>query len=445
MIKRPKGTEDILPSNVSSWQRLEDLIRRVCVLFNYKEIRTPIFESGELFHRNNNDSSDMVTKETYDFKDKSDRLLTLRPEGTAGSVRAFIENKLYVENPVNKLYYISSVFRYERPQKGRQRQFNQFGIEAYGSNDPMMDVECISLACTLIKALGLKDIKVKLNTLGDEESRTNYRNVLVDYFKEYEEDLCGDCKERLKKNPLRVLDCKVDNNKDYFKAAPKITEYLTEESKNHFAKVVEGLESLGIEYEIDENLVRGLDYYTYTVFEIEINSKSYGAQNVICAGGRYNNLVKELGGPDTPAVGLAFGMERLLLAVEHEGGNLNLNPFLHLYIIALGENAKKKAAQIQYNARLGGLSTDIDYLSGSLKSQFKKADKNNAMFTAILGENELNNNQINVKNNETDVQKTIDIDDLYTYIVNYIRSKSHGCGGCGGNCSGNCDCNNEEE
>ena len=433
MIRRPKGTEDILPVEVSAWQRLEGLIRKVCDLYNYKEIRTPIFEAGELFHRSENDASDMVTKETYDFKDKADRSLTLRPEGTAGSVRAFIENKLYVENPVSKVYYVGPIFRYERPQKGRQRQFHQFGIESYGSNDPLMEVECIALACTIIKSLGLKDIKVKLNTLGDEKSRNDYRTVLVDYFKNYEDDLCPDCKERLKKNPLRVLDCKVDKEKDYFKDAPKITSYLTEESKEHFAKVVQGLENLGIEYEIDENLVRGLDYYTYTVFEIEINSTSFGAQNVICAGGRYNNLVKELGGPDTPAVGLAFGMERLILAVLHAGGKLALPNFLHMYVIALGQNAKNKASQLINEYRLGGLSCDMDYLGGSLKSQFKKADKNGALFTAILGDSELENGVINIKNNETDIQETINIDDVYDYVVGYLRSKS-GCGSCSGSC-----------
>lgn len=429
MIKRPKGTEDILPSNVTSWNRIEDLIRKICGLYNYKEIRTPIFESGELFHRNQNDSSDMVTKETYDFEDKGGRMLTLRPEGTAGSVRAFIENKLYVENQVNKLFYIGPVFRYERPQKGRMRQFHQFGIEAYGSNDPLLDVECIACACAVIKGLGLKDVKVKINTLGDEKSRNDYRKVLVDYFKQYEDDLCPDCKQRLIKNPLRVLDCKVDRDKDYFKNAPKISDYLTEESKDHFNKVLDGLKELGLSYEIDPNLVRGLDYYTYTVFEIEINASDFGAQNVICAGGRYNNLVKDLDGPETPAVGLAFGMERLLLAVNHEGRDLNRPNFLHLYIISLGENAHKTASRLANVCRMGGLSCDIDYTSGGIKSQFKKADKNGAMFTAILGDDELNNMTINVKNNETDCQETINLNDLYPYILEYLKGKNK-CQGC---------------
>lgn len=429
MITKPKGTEDILPVEVNDWVKLEEFIRKVAYLYNYKEIRTPIFESSDLFHRNQNDSSDMVTKETYDFIDKGGRGLTLRPEGTASVVRAFIENKLYVENPVSKLFYIDQVFRYERPQKGRQRQFNQFGIEAYGSNDPLLDVECIALASTIIKGLGLKDIKVKINTLGDEESRNRYRNVLIEYFKQYEDDLCPDCKERLVKNPLRILDCKVDRNKDYFKSAPKIKDYLTDESKEHFAKVLAGLDALGLEYEIDDNLVRGLDYYTYTVFEIEINSHDAGAQNVICAGGRYNNLVEELGGPSTPAVGLAFGMERLLLAIKQSERHLPKERPLHLYIIALGDNAFKKASALINEYRLGGMSCDIDYSKSSLKSQFKKADKNNAMFTAVLGDSEIEKNMINIKNNETDNKEDICLDELYDYICKYLMSKNrcHGC------------------
>lgn len=424
MITRPRGTQDILPGEVEYWQKLEGYLRKICALYNYKEIRTPIFESGNLFHRDQNDSSDMVTKETYDFKDRGDRDLTLRPEGTAGAARAYIENKLYVENQVNKLYYMGPIFRYERPSLGRQRQFHQFGIEAYGSNDPLLDAEVIALACTALKGLGLTGIKVKINTLGDEDSRKRYKDVLVDYFSQYKDDLCEDCKNRLVKNPLRILDCKVDGHKDYFIKAPVITDYLSEESKNHFNAVLDGLKSMDIDYEVDPTLVRGLDYYTYTVFEIVADIKDFGAANTICAGGRYNNLVKQLDGPDTPAVGLAFGMERLLLALKNEGKFKPQAQQTHVYFIALGDAAKKESLRLMNVCRYGGLSADMDYVSGSLKSQFKKADKNNAMFTCILGDNELNNMQINIKNNETDEQETISLNDVYPYIVNYIRSKS---------------------
>jgi histidyl-tRNA synthetase len=429
MITRPRGCQDILPGEVEYWQRIETYLRKICALYNYKEIRTPIFESGNLFHRNQSDSSDMVTKETYDFKDRGDRDLTLRPEGTAGAARAYIENKLYVDNPVTKLYYMGPIFRYERPSQGRQRQFHQFGIEAYGSNDPLLDAEVIALACSAIKGLGLTGVKVKINTLGDEESRKRYKDVLVEYFSKYQDDLCEDCKNRLIKNPLRILDCKVDHDKDYFKKAPLITDYLSEESKEHFNKVIASLEDMGIDYEIDPTLVRGLDYYTYTVFEIVANIKDFGAANTICAGGRYNNLVSELEGPQTPAVGLAFGMERLILALQSEEKLPNVNKSSHIYFIALGDKARKETLKIMNDCRYNGLICDMDFNGGSLKSQFKKADKNNALFTVIMGDNELENKVVNIKNNETDTQETIDINSVYEYVVKYVQSKTkcHGC------------------
>lgn len=421
MITRPRGCQDILPGEVEYWQKIENYLRRVCALYNYKEIRTPIFESANLFHRDQADSSDMVTKETYDFKDRGDRDLTLRPEGTAGAARAYIENKLYVDNQVTKLYYMGPIFRYERPSQGRQRQFHQFGIEAYGSNDPLLDAEVIALACTAIKGLGLTGVKVKINTLGDEESRKRYKDVLVNYFSQYKDDLCDDCKNRLVKNPLRILDCKVDSDKDYFKTAPLITDYLSDESKEHFNKVVNALKDMNIDYEIDPTLVRGLDYYTYTVFEIVANIKDFGAANTICAGGRYNNLVKDLEGPETPAVGLAFGMERLILALKSEERLPNVSKGLHAYFIALGEEARDKSLNIMNTLRYQGLMCDMDYQAGSLKSQFKKADKNNAVFTLILGSDELTKGVINVKNNETDVQETVKLDELSSYLIEYLN------------------------
>ena len=388
-IAKPKGTVDILPGESEKWASIEQRIRKVCKLYNFKEIRTPIFESGELFHRDQNDSSDMVTKETYDFVDRGDRNMTLRPEGTAGVVRAFIENKLYVENPVSKLFYMGPMFRYERAQRGRQRQFHQFGIEALGSPSPLMDAEVIATAVAVIKEFGLSGIKVKINSIGDEESRKAYKDVLVNYFTKYEDDLCEDCKNRLHKNPLRILDCKVDHHKDYFTQAPKISTYLNESSKTHFNEVLEALKAMNIDYEVDENLVRGLDYYTHTVFEIEVDCAELGAQNVICAGGRYNNLVGQLGGPDTPACGLAFGMERLLFALESEGKKLAKDYQSHLFIIAMGDKAIKKSSELLNKCRMGGLISEMDYNNKSLKAQFKLADKNNALFTVIIGDNEI--------------------------------------------------------
>ena len=423
-IAKPKGTVDILPGESEKWASIEQRIRKVCKLYNFKEIRTPIFESGELFHRDQNDSSDMVTKETYDFIDRGDRNMTLRPEGTAGVVRAFIENKLYVENPVSKLFYMGPMFRYERAQRGRQRQFHQFGIEALGSPSPLMDAEVIATAVAVIKEFGLSGIKVKINSIGDEESRKAYKDVLVNYFTKYEDDLCEDCKNRLHKNPLRILDCKVDHHKDYFTQAPKISTYLNESSKTHFNEVLEALKAMNIDYEVDENLVRGLDYYTHTVFEIEVDCAELGAQNVICAGGRYNNLVGQLGGPDTPACGLAFGMERLLFALESEGKKLAKEYQSHLFIIAMGDKAIKRSSELLNKCRMGGLISEMDYNNKSLKAQFKLADKNNALFTVIIGDNEIENGTVNIKNNENKMQESVEIDKVYDYIYNYLVSNS---------------------
>ncbi len=431
MITKPKGTYDILPTESREWAKLEDTIRKICKLYNYKEIRTPIFEAFEVFHRDINDTSDMVTKETYDFKDKADRGLTLRPEGTAGVARAYVENKMYADNPVNKLFYMGQMFRYERPQKGRNRQFNQFGVEALGSDSPLIDVEVIALGASLIRALGLRDVKVKINSLGDEESRTRYKSVLVDYFSKYTDCLCPDCLNRLEKNPLRILDCKVDKKQEFFSQAPKINDYLNDESKNRFKEVLAALDSLDLKYEIDDNLVRGLDYYSHTVFELEVDIPEFGAQNVIGAGGRYDKLIEDLGGPKTPGVGMAFGLERLLLACSLGGKKLVKPEMIHIYFIALGSRAQKEALKLMNVCRIGGLSCEMDYLGAGLKSQFKKADKNNARFTCILGDNELDEFKINIKDNQTKLQETISLYDVYPYVINKINQQVLGsCATC---------------
>jgi histidyl-tRNA synthetase len=423
-IAKPKGTYDILPNDAWKWNRFEKLVRNVCRLYNFKEIRTPIFESSDLFHRTVGETSDMVTKETYDFLDRGGRSITLSPEGTAGVARSYIENKMYAGGNVQKLFYMGPIFRYERPQKGRTRQFSQFGVEALGSSSPLMDVEVIAFSVTTLKALGLKGIKVRINSIGDEESRDRYREALVEYFSQYEAELCGDCKNRLVKNPLRILDCKVDNNKEFFKNAPKISDYLNDVSKNHFNQVLEALGEMGIQYEINPNLVRGLDYYCHTVFELEADIEGFGAQNVVGGGGRYDKLIGDLGGPQTPCVGMAFGVDRLLIAMESEGLLNNNNEYIHLYLIGLGDKARVVGERLLYTMRLGGLICDADYLNKGLKGQFKQADRMNAKFTAILGDTELENFVINVKNNETDEQVTIPLHDLYTHVISSIQAKT---------------------
>ena len=443
-ITKVKGTYDCIGLEAQKWVKLENLFRNVCRLYNYQEVRTPIMEYQDLFHRGVGETSDIVSKETYDFMDRGNRMVTLRPEGTAGMARSYIENKIYAQGLVSKQFYIGPMFRYERPQKGRYRQFNQFGVEVYGSSDPAIDAEVIGLAKTIIEALGLKGVKVRINSLGDNESRDNYRKALVEYFTPFKDELCNDCKSRLEKNPLRILDCKVDKDHDCFKNAPIMRDYLNDESKNHFQKVLEYLESMEIEYVIDDRLVRGLDYYTHTIFEIEADIKDFGAQNVLGGGGRYDNLIESLGGPKTPSVGFAFGIERLLNAIEAENRKIKVDDFLHLFIIALGNDAKKLTTKLLMELRQYGLICDMDYQERGLKGQFKVADRLNSKYIAILGDDELKDNCINVKNTETGIQETIRISALYNYIVSDLNKNARGCGSCGGcgseECDSGCEC-----
>ena len=430
MITKQKGTYDVLPNEVFKWHIVEHKLRHVCDLYNFKEIRTPIFEASELFHRGIGSTSDIVTKETYDFTDRGGRMITLRPEGTAGVVRAYVENKLYANQNVTKLFYMGPIFRYERPQKGRFRQFSQFGVEALGSASPLIDAEVIAFSVTCLKALGLKGVKVKINSIGDDESRANYRNALVNHFSQYKECLCGDCLNRLENNPLRILDCKVDGDKDFFKGAPKIKDYLNEASKNHFNKVLEALESAKIDYEIKDNLVRGLDYYSNTVFELEADIDGFGSSNVVGGGGRYDELVSFLDGPKTPCVGMAFGLDRLIAICDNEGMFEGHKEHIHAYLITLGEKAKLKGQELLMKLRMGGILTDTDFLDKSLKAQFKQADNMNARFTLILGEDEIDKNVINVKDNLNEVQETVLLDNLYQYLLEKLTCNKD-CSKCG--------------
>ena len=411
MIQKPKGTYDVINGNKIIV--IENILQELMDKYNYEYFRTPIFEASELFHRSVGETSDIVTKETYDFKDRAERNLTLRPEGTAGIIRSFIENKLYGNHSVPvKAWYYGPMFRYERPQSGRFREFYQFGVEVLGSNDAITDAEVISIPVNFYKILGLKNVKVNLNTLGDNESRNNYRNALLEYFKPYLDELCEDCKERYNKNPLRILDCKVDANNEIMKNAPKITSYLNEESKTYFENVKKYLQALDIEYEVNPNIVRGLDYYTHTVFEVTAEIKDFGSQNVLCAGGRYDNLVKNLNGPETPGVGFALGMERLFNALEAEKINLVEEEGIDVYISYMSENEKAKALRLCMDLRLNGFKVEIDYMNRSLKSNFKQADHLNSKFIIIIGEEEINNNFVTIKNNKTKEEQKVELEYL---------------------------------
>ncbi len=417
MIQRAKGTYDIYGDYGKKVLYVNELIEGLMEKYNYEYFETPVFESSELFHRGVGETTDIVVKETYDFKDKADRSLTLRPEATAAVVRSFIENKMYANHTIPvKAWYNAPMFRYERPQSGRYRQFTQFGVEAFGSNDPMLDAEIISIPVNLFKLLGLKGIKVNINSLGDKESRESYREALIEYFKPYIKDLCEDCQERFIKNPLRILDCKIDSKSDIVKNAPKTIDYLNEDSLNHFNKVKEFLTSIGIEYVVNTNLVRGLDYYTHTVFEVEAEVEGFGTQNVLCGGGRYNNLVSTLNGPDTPAVGFAIGVERLMLALEKENIDLPIIKEIDAYIIPMSINEKDFAFNVCTNLRLNGFITEIDYNNRNLKNNFNAADRFNSRYVILIGEEEKNNNYLTIKNNNTKESYKVKLDDVIDFF-----------------------------
>lgn len=417
-IQIPRGTQDILPGTVELWQYIEGQAREICRRYNYKEIRTPIFEHTELFLRGVGDTTDIVQKEMYSFQDRGERSLTLRPEGTAPVVRSYVENKMFGDaTQPTKLYYIGQMFRYERPQAGRYRQFVQFGIEAIGSNDPAIDAEVIALAVEFYRGMGLKNIKVVLNSLGDAASRQAHRDALIAHFEPRIGEFCSDCQSRLEKNPLRILDCKKDRNHELMGTAPSITEYLNEDSAVYYDKVQELLTMMDVPFEKDPNLVRGLDYYQHTVFEIMSEAEGFGAITTLSGGGRYNGLVQEIGGPEMPGIGFAMSIERLIMALKAENIELPLEHSIDCYVVALGEKAKDHAAKVAFDLRKAGLSVEKDYLDRKMKAQFKSADRLKAKFVAVLGEDELDKGIINLKDMATGEQEEVALDVFASYVA----------------------------
>ncbi|WP_379134980.1 histidine--tRNA ligase [Paenibacillus sp. sgz500958] len=412
-FEKPTGTQDVLPGAVEKWQVLERKAREVCQRFNYKEIRTPIFEHTGLFERGVGETTDIVEGEMYTFKDKGDRDLALRPEGTAGVVRAYVQNKLFGEPDVSKLYYIGPMFRYERPQAGRYRQFHQFGIEAFGAVDPAIDAEVISLGYQFYKDLGLNGVRVEINSVGNAPSRAAYREKLLGFLRPMKDQLCSDCQRRMERNPLRVLDCKVDQDK--FTDAPSILDSLDEECTVHFAKVREHLDVMGVEYTVNTRLVRGLDYYTHTAFEYK--AAGIGSIDTVGGGGRYNGLVEEVGGPDQPGIGFGIGLERILLILENQKVELDAVKPLDVYFVALGEEADLEITKQLFILRSLGFSAERDYLGRKMKAQMKSADRMSARYTAILGEDELKNGVIALKSMATGEQRTVKLEDLGASIV----------------------------
>ena len=414
----PRGTFDILPENSYKWEYLKKTYRNVCETFCFKEITTPIFEKAELFERSSGESSDIVQKEMYKFTDKKGRVFALRPEGTAPVVRSFVENNMDKNSPINKLFYSGPMFRYDRPQKGRYRQFYQFGAENFGSKTPYADAEMIALAHNFIKKLGLKNIRLEINSLGTKTSMENYDKALIEYFTPHYDELCPDCQNRLEKNPKRLLDCKVKTCKEIAKDTPNLLNYLNEEDAEHFEEVQKYLNLMGVPFEINPKIVRGLDYYTNTVFEF-LND-NLGAQNAIIAGGRYNNLVSEVGGNSVPAIGFAGGFSRLLLSLEIENLFMGYQLKPDIYFAAIGEKSKTFSVRVVQNLRNNGFRVEFDYEKGSLKSQLKIANKLNSRFVIICGEDELENKRLVIKDFSNSFQEEISFEEVVEYFQKKI-------------------------
>ena len=411
-LQKPKGTQDILPQESAKWQYVEDFARKTFKKYNYGEIRTPIFEHYEVISRSVGDTTDIVTKEMYDFYDKGDRHITLRPEGTAPVVRSYVENKLFapeVQKPV-KVYYMGSMFRYERPQAGRLREFHQIGAECFGSSNPATDVEMIAMAAQFFKDIGITNVSLELNSLGNPESRAAYRQALIDYLTPLKASLSADSQRRLEENPLRVLDSKEPEDKEAVKGAPSILDYLDEESSAYFAAVRSMLETLQLPYVINTNMVRGLDYYNHTIFEF--TTEVAGSQLTICAGGRYDGLVAYFGGPETPGVGFGMGLERLLLVLDKQGVELPIETALDVYVAVLGAGANGRALELVQALRAQGFAAERDYLDRKLKAQFKSADIFKAKTLITLGESEVESGQVTVKNNHNREEIIVSLDQI---------------------------------
>lgn len=411
LIKAPRGTKDIVPAEAYKWNYLEGKFRDLCRLYGYEEIRTPIFEHTELFKRGVGDTTDIVQKEMYTFKDRGDRDLTLKPEGTAGVIRAFIENKMYAETQPTKLFYITPCFRYERPQSGRQRQFHQFGVEAIGSDTPSLDAEVISLAMQFLGEAGLKDLTVSINSVGCPVCREEYNQLLKDYLAAKADVLCDLCNDRRDKNPMRVIDCKNETCQANIVDIPLMADHLCENCKDHFSQLKLYLDEMDINYVVDKKIVRGLDYYKRTAFEIISND--LGAQSTVCGGGRYDGLVEQIGGPNGySGIGFGLGAERLLLTLEANGVEIGNPNHTDIFVVTIGDKAKLKSFSILKDLRDNHISADKDHLDRSLKAQFKYSNKINAKYTIVIGEDELDKDEATLKNMETGDQKLIKISKL---------------------------------
>ncbi|MCM1364342.1 MAG: histidine--tRNA ligase [Faecalibacterium sp.] len=416
VTKSIKGTQDVLPAESYKNQFLEQTCLEIAGNFGFKEIRTPVFEHTELFQRSVGDTTDVVQKEMYTFNDKGGRSITLRPEGTAGAVRSYLEHGLYNEPMPQKMCYITSCYRYEKPQAGRLREFHQFGIECLGAGSPAADAEIISVANEIFKFLGVRGLKLEINSIGCPKCRAEYHKALHDYFDERKDELCGTCRDRLDRNPMRILDCKSPICSEIASGAPKVIDYLCDDCREHFDKVQHFLKAMDIAFEVNPSIVRGLDYYTRTVFEFV--STDIGAQGTVCGGGRYDGLVEEIGGGHTPALGFGMGLERLMLVMEQQGLPFPEPDRCELYIASMGENALAEVARIASSLRTDGIHTEIDIVGRSVKAQMKYANKLKAKFTMVLGDSELESKKVKLKNMETGEETEMELD---TFEGDFMR------------------------
>ncbi|WP_320951120.1 histidine--tRNA ligase [Fusobacterium sp.] len=411
LIKAVRGTKDIIGEEAKKYVYISNVAQKMFENYGYNFVKTPIFEETELFKRGIGEATDVVEKEMYTFKDRGDRSITLRPENTASLVRCYLENAIYAKEEISRFYYNGSMFRYERPQAGRQREFNQIGLEVFGEKSPKVDAEVIAIGYKFLEKLGISDLEVKINSVGSKESRTIYREKLIEHFSKHLDDMCDDCKDRINRNPLRLLDCKVDKDKDFYKSAPNIIDFLFEDERKHYEDVKKYLDIFGIKYTEDPTLVRGLDYYSSTVFEIVTNK--LGSQGTVLGGGRYDNLLKELGDKDIPAVGFATGVERIMMLLGENYPKNNPD----VYIAWLGENTSETALKIAESLRDNDIKVYIDYSEKGMKSHMKKADKLSVRYCIILGEDELNKGIVLLKDFSTREQKEVKIEE----IVNQIK------------------------
>ena len=434
-IKNVKGTQDIIGEDANAFAIVESMLKQVAEFFAYSEVRPPVLEHSELFVRGVGESSDVVRKEMYTFLDKGERSLTLRPEFTAGIMRLLVQNKLYVDREMPlKLYYCGPVFKYERPQLGRYRQFNQFGVESVGQQNYLNDAEVIAMAYTMLVTIGLENVTLKINSLGDSQSRENYKFALKDFFKDKIANMCDDCKSRYELNPLRILDCKVPEDQEIVKNAPKMGDYLTEESKEKFSSLCEMLDDMRIPYEIDDTLVRGLDYYSDCVFEFHYKSVKGNDYGAIGAGGHYDKLVKEVGGPNLPGVGFSFGIERLVNVLKDDGLLPDVSTRLDVYMMPMGADAQKYCLNLANSLRMNGLYVDMCFDNAKMGAQFKRAEKKHAKIAVIVGDNEIENGTVVIKNLTTTEQETVPVEAMLEKVSDILESFEHDddCCCCGG-------------